>query len=206
MQLNELQQEPNIDVEGLVTRDIDAKIGLLSLTDSCDNIRMWSLYASSHTGYVIGFDGTSEFFKHGEQPSNTDVPMYDRDDGFYADMGYARKVRYTEDRPARSSLMTTSVSDFLWTKSIEWSYECEWRVARFLDEADETIDCQGQKICLFSIPPACITTVIYGNRLRPEHKERLQRALSHNKELERVTQLETKRSTSKYSLEVVPVT
>ena len=43
--------------------EIDAKLGVLSLSRRWDSSLMWSHYTSSHTGFCVGFDRDHEFFQ-----------------------------------------------------------------------------------------------------------------------------------------------
>ncbi|EPJ44297.1 MAG: hypothetical protein OFPII_35920 [Osedax symbiont Rs1] len=46
---------------GIAHQDFDM-YGILSMTERIDNLLMWSHYADSHTGFVIGFDPSHDFF------------------------------------------------------------------------------------------------------------------------------------------------
>lgn len=95
----------------LVTIDWLSQIGILFLTESNDDLLMWSHYASNHTGVCIGLDSDKEPFDS------------------------AQTVEYTADR-----LLTTAnvaalsdeelVRQILFRKSRQWAYEREWRVVK----------------------------------------------------------------------------
>jgi Protein of unknown function (DUF2971) len=57
--------------------------GILCLTETADDPVMWTHYAHNHTGFVVGFDGRSEFFRddarqlgpvHYTEPGTVDLP------------------------------------------------------------------------------------------------------------------------------------
>ena len=97
--------------------------GVLSLTERPDNLVMWAHYADQHRGFVIGFDS-----KH---------PWFEASDAFRVNV--LAKVRYANDRPSKG-LKTLTLEDTYLTKSLDWSYEEEWRMFRFLGLADQCID------------------------------------------------------------------
>lgn len=85
------------------------KVGVLSLSKSCDNVVMWSHYAESHTGLCLGFSP-------GKNPD------------FFA---RAQPVDYVVEYPDIEMLRDPSerqVEAFLLTKAIGWKYEDEWRI------------------------------------------------------------------------------
>jgi hypothetical protein len=60
-------------------------------------------------------------------------------------------VPYTEESPD---------VDIFFTKNEDWHYQAEWRIVRFLKDANS----QPQpSIHLFSIPPNCIQEIIFGS-------------------------------------------
>jgi hypothetical protein len=67
-------------------RQLGGILGILCLSEKPDNPLMWAHYASSHTGFAVGFDPEHSFF---HQRRNDD-------DQF----GYLRKVRYSHNRPS----------------------------------------------------------------------------------------------------------
>jgi hypothetical protein len=90
--------------------DIQSKvdqIGILSMTEMCDDLLMWAHYANSHHGLCLGF-----------RISDTD-PFF----------GRALKVEYSADRsefdPVDDELRFSR--KVILTKSEHWCYEKEWR-------------------------------------------------------------------------------
>jgi len=122
-------------------------IGVLSLTESNNNILMWSHYARSHKGFCIGFDTNSDFFNR----KRSDV------DEFY----HLRKVKYDKVRPNKLISQLNAVNMFL-TKSIDWEYEKEWRMCSLLEDCDKTIESVPYPIHLFKFPESAVKEVILG--------------------------------------------
>ena len=130
-------------------------LGILSLSEDPTSLLMWSHYAQSHEGFVIGFDCTHSHFN--EKRSEKD------------EFGYARKVEYRQKRPNAALSSLDGVEVFL-VKAVEWAYEREWRVLRPLPNANQRIETGGFPVCLFSFPPACVAEVITGARMN--HRDR----------------------------------
>lgn len=118
-----LQETPS-DWSQTVHQRLTKYIGALCLTETFDNLLMWSHYAKNHKGIVIGFD----IDKFPKQPIE------------------AQPIIYAENYPTSDIVETTS--EFIgrntikidnplddtfircnyFTKSVAWSYEKEWRI------------------------------------------------------------------------------
>lgn len=87
-------------------------IGILSLSENCMNILMWSHYSDLHKGFVVGL--------------NTESLM---DDG---EFDFLKRVVYQHDYPIISGNdeMETRFQNKFFTKSEFWSYEDEWRFSK----------------------------------------------------------------------------
>lgn len=113
-----------------------AKWGVLCLALEPDNILMWSHYAASCSGVCVEID--TRVFNHIEA------------------------VRYSAVRPVINALpgaesAQSAVTKAIYTKSIHWEYEREWRA----------IDNQGCQV----LPATAITKVVFGVNCRPETRE-----------------------------------
>ncbi|WP_260563522.1 DUF2971 domain-containing protein [Alteromonas sp. KS69] len=133
-------------------------IGVLSLTESNNNILMWSHYARSHKGFCVGFDTNSDFFNR----KRSDV------DEFY----HLREVKYDKARPNKLISQLNAVNMFL-TKSIDWEYEKEWRMCSVLEDCDKTIDSKPYPIHLFKFPESAVKEVILGACMENSVKDNL---------------------------------
>jgi hypothetical protein len=143
---------------------------ILSLTEKSDNLLMWSHYAKSHEGFVIGFKTSDPFlFRHGSKPHGANSLM---------------KVHYSRKRPKLKYLTEVGLAEMYFTKSREWAYEQEWRmftpmpaeeVAEMLEAALRSLAESGKlpakhdyPIQLFDFGPVAVSQVILGCRASTE--------------------------------------
>jgi len=132
-------------------KQVDAAVGILSLTENPNNLLMWSHYGSSHGGMVLEFDSRNEFFNRRRSSS----------DEFY----HLRKVAYSHKRP-QVDLLRTSCLELLLTKSQEWSYEAEWRMMLPIQDCHEL----SPALHVQAIPSGCLKTIIFGANTSPEFR------------------------------------
>ena len=122
-------------------------VGVLSLSETPNNLLMWAHYAAGHTGFVLALDGSSDFFKK---------------DGALLGCAKPEPVEYKLKRP-RIKIEEISqepvLRDIFFVKSLDWKYEKEWRYLKFLNEANKQL---GDDMHLFRLPPKCIMSVILG--------------------------------------------
>ena len=132
-------------------------IGMHCLTEEPDSMLMWSHYGDSHRGFCI---------------------QYGRDEGTMLDT-IAKPVEYTDSYPSLSyddlekigGGGNDSTSEFLWlTKSSQWSYENEWRIAHS----------QGDVALNFDFP---ITGIVFGMRMPEDKRIELRNILAGHKDL-----------------------
>src|ERR1051325_3426275 len=148
------------------------EIGVLSLTAVCNDIPMWAHYAQSNKGFVIEFDGAHDFFT---KSTDSDY-LFD----------HLYEVTYSEERPGSCSLFDERLmDDVLFVKSERWKDEREWRLLQPLEsgrrlekEGEVILDDYEQPIYLFSLPPSCITGIIFGSRMSNANKSEMCRILS----------------------------
>lgn len=91
-----------------VTTDWMKSVGVLCLSTQPEDLLMWAHYASNHSGLCVGFD--------------SDVGLF----------GSARGVKYSNERPLVRAIDLSRNEDalidgVLFTKSLHWKYEAEWR-------------------------------------------------------------------------------
>jgi hypothetical protein len=158
-------------VRAFLEEKFDQLLGILSLTEKPDNLLMWSHYAASHEGFVIGFDSNHSYFDHRKS---------ERDE-----FRWLRKVDYRRDRPNAPLNALDGVDVFL-VKSKAWEYEQEWRIMLPIAEATEVVPGEPLPICLFDFPPDAVTEVIIGSRMQEMHKLRLRAILKQRTELANV--------------------
>jgi len=92
--------------------DWNNKIGLLSLSETNENILMWSHYANNHKGFVVGIDTNDLATKH--------------------NFDYIEPIKYTETYPIINGTTETTERFYskFFTKSELWNYEKEWRISK----------------------------------------------------------------------------
>jgi hypothetical protein len=133
-----------------IRKDLENDFGILSLTSKPTNYLMWSHYANSHKGFVIGF-GTKELKEFLQSSLCTAI--------------------YSNELP-RISLFG-GVADFhktlLATKSKVWEYEDEYRITK-VHAANKP----------FIIPKSIIKEVYLGCKMDQEKKNRIIEYLKEN--------------------------
>lgn len=105
--------------------------GVISLSETYDNLLMWSHYADEHRGAVfeltIDSDNPNSLFVHAP-PSNT------------PEAKHFGKVDYRKFRSYQDEVSSESIPDirrhYIFTKSDEWMYEKEQRFAFHHSQAD----------------------------------------------------------------------
>ena len=126
--------------------------GVLSLTAKRDSIPMWTHYAESHRGFVIGFDTKSAFFSEAIKADKLARVDYQKD-----------RVSLTRGLEAAS---WTHPDAIFTTKSTEWEYEEEWRWLELAppEGAEVVTASNGELVFLRPLPPESVCEVILGCR------------------------------------------
>lgn len=161
------------------------QLGILSLTETPDNLLMWAHYAASHEGFVVGFDESHPYFNCAKSAGD--------------DLRRLSKVKYAEKRPSLPMNQLT-VDDVLLTKSRQWESEKEWRILRPLLEADKVIEASPYPIHLFSFPPEIIRAIILGCRISAELKTKIIQIVSEQKKYSNVDGFQAALDDQEYKL------
>lgn len=133
--------------------------GVLSLSRSRNNLLMWSHYAQSHTGFVIGFDETHEFFHQNDALNRVTSPV----DVTYSDI--KQPIDFNDNGIDIFRKMLTQ-------KSNDWAYEQEVRVFKSnLLGLNGDDDGYGNRVSLIDIPPDAITEILIGANASPKFKQ-----------------------------------
>jgi len=130
---------------------VSPEFGLICLSARFDDILMWAHYTRGHSGFVIGFNTSHEFFFKG-------VPTYEieyRTERVLIGHYYDHRDR---DREV--------IRELICRKSPHWSYEHEWRQLRRLAECERVPDANRPGKSLFYTPivPEAIAEIIIGCR------------------------------------------
>ena len=136
---------------------INSYIGILSLSQTNNDILMWSHYCNSHSGVVLKLNVDHSFFQHLDKvtyPNSKERP---------------RIKLSRRDYTQKESL--DLYQKVFFSKSPDWSYEKEFRDYKALVTGDNTgeIDDSGFPIILFSFPQEIIEGVIFGTRVDSEN-------------------------------------
>jgi hypothetical protein len=129
---------------------IDKHIGIFCLSKNPESLLMWSHYGNSHKGVLIEFDDNHSFFHQKEfETENKDL------DSLY---GRVFPVLYRRNRP-NIEFLEKDLSEIIFTKSIDWSYEEEHRMIMPLKKANQIIK---KNIFLFEVPSDAIKAIYFG--------------------------------------------
>jgi hypothetical protein len=123
-------------------------VGVLSLSQTRENLLMWAHYTKQHTGFVIGFD-----INH---PAWTDMQRRQ------GPPGEPTKIIYSADRPAPATMSAITPEHIWYTKSSEWTYEQEWRFTRLVRTAKKKLTVGDLEIPLFEFPKEAVSEVVLG--------------------------------------------
>lgn len=119
--------------------------GILSLTDNESSLQMWAHYASGHTGFLIEFELTNQFFDpEGRRPF----------------MIGPNNVDYGKSPPV---CPVSDLNAFL-HKGADWGPEREWRMFAVLEDAPE----KWGDLHLFHLPPTAVKAIYLGCRMSEE--------------------------------------
>ena len=136
----------------------------LCLSRSRSNLLMWAHYTDCHRGFVIGFDTDSEFFKCGAFGGLREVT--------YANI--RARVPEKDGRYATQEELDSYNNSVFFTKSRDWAYEKELRIAGHPQEADCVAGKpNGWDICLFRFPLAAVREIIVGTPMTEDNLARI---------------------------------
>jgi len=133
---------------------------IMSLSRRWNSALMWAHYATSHSGFCLGFRRNHKFF-------NILTP-----------------VMYLNQRPKIMSAQALSTAEHivaLCTKSPDWRYEEEERLVCNFDGAKTVIDCKPYPIALFEVPHDALAEIILGIRIDRDTKKVIMKAAARLK-------------------------
>lgn len=168
---------------------MNSEVGVLCVSENNKSILMWSHYSASHTGFVLGFDGENDFFK--QRPHEP------------KEIGELRPVTYASER-VRINFPPSDTDpspDIFFTKNQEWAYQQEWRILRFLKDADQT---PSDKIHLFAIPCSAIREVIFGSMAPTDLILDLVLSREPNPDLRHIQFYQAKLSPNRFQMDIIP--
>ena len=166
--------------------------GILSLSETPDNLLMWAHYAEGHTGFVLVLDGSHDFFK-----------------GNNTLLGFAKPepVEYRSERP-RMKIEETSeeaaMQEIFFVKGLNWKYEKEWRYLKALNNADKRLG-DVSDVNLFRLPPICIRGVILGCNSTEELQNGINELQRYDSEFEHLLIQQAHGSQTHYRLDATEI-
>jgi len=177
-----------------VYKHINETYGILSLTTSRNNLVMWSHYADSHKGIVVGFTVSHPYFFnskdfHAVEYKAERISLSSND-------GYLRLAG--KDLPTGSDFRDLADQLFL-RKDPDWRYEKEWRMIKRLDKASTSL--AGGSVCLFEIPPDAIKILILGAQISQPSREKIISLIVSSKKWTHVQIFQASLSDSRFGLE-----
>ncbi|MCP3964594.1 MAG: DUF2971 domain-containing protein [bacterium] len=145
--------------------------GIMSFSETHDNLLMWAHYGKDFQGYVFGFDPQ-------------DLPFAWRE----ANPTFAlRRVTYAKERPTLSLeevVVDSPEGELLrkWfsTKADVWSYEKEWRIFKYLSNKDHVIPTETYPIHLVELDVKKLKCLILGPRSSKELKRAIRDICDEN--------------------------
>lgn len=168
--------------------------GLLSLSETPDNLLMWAHYAEGHTGFVLVLDGSHDFFKG-------DIALH----------GFAKPVpvEYRLKLPhltIEETYKETIMPEIFFVKSLNWQYEKEWRYLKFRANANKRFT-DGNKldVNLFKLPSKCIIGVILGCYRSQELEDKILELQREDPEFSHLVIRQARASETHYRLEIMEI-
>ena len=153
---------------------LDQNFGILSLSETSTEVRMWGHYADGGRGFLIEFDPKHSWLQ---------AKREERDS-----FRHTRPAIYVSSRPDKYLLDVTDL-DFLYTKWDVWRDEMEWRILRCFNDAAKKCtdhDPYGNDVLLFAIPPDSIKSVILGFSASHDFETAIRSILAKNATLNHV--------------------
>jgi hypothetical protein len=139
--------------------------GVFSMSRVNDNLLMWSHYASSHAGFVLGLDETHEFFHHDNVRGKPTCPQ---------------NVVYSSLRNAAQ--VVDFERELLYRKSIDWAYEEEVRLVKdFEIDIPKIRGYPLDKVHLYCLPSECIKEVYIGANMTKPNRDDVLELISSRK-------------------------
>jgi hypothetical protein len=166
------------ELERIHTGEYEANAGfagIFSMTLERDNVLMWSHYAQSHSGFVVGLDA---------ELLNEDIPCV------------ITRVVYQEEYPivlpaSNAADQIMDLVNVLNTKAALWAYEQEIRLIK-----------GGGAMQTYPFRPEVVREVILGCKMSPQHRSEI---LAITNQLPAVSVFEARVNNEAFALDIVPL-
>lgn len=172
--INEFPEQVEEQIAIKINQDFNRRFGILCLSETNDNLTMWSHYSQNHEGFVIGFNSESPFFD--QRKNKMDL------------IRLLTKVNYLDERPELQlyNIKKTSqelgeyiIKYSLLTKSVHWELEKEWRIILDLKNADTVKEFDNKNIFLFKYPSSMLTSIYLGVKIDEVLKKKILQIVSN---------------------------
>ncbi len=156
---------------------------ICSLSETCDNVLMWSHYANKNAGMCLVFNS----HKAGLVRDNVvPVQYYDR---YPSDLVDARRI---DD-------LGMLTKQLLASKSSDWSYEREWRAFMVNNNSGDADEMKG---ALYKYDPSLLSGVVLGINTKSSDIERVKLAITKGKFPRRINLYKARENKDSFSIAV----
>jgi hypothetical protein len=185
------------DAESRAQNALGDRFGILSLSETANNLLMWSHYADHHRGFAFVF--------------NADHPFFRGSSAGIGKLGVVQPVTYVSTRPSAAMFTPTlslsrfvdqMIHDLFWVKNAEWQYEREWRLIYPLDRPKLYPHTEVGTCHLFPFPREALTAVIVGARVSAKTLGEVESLITTTPELRHIELRRRRVSNSLFNLEV----
>lgn len=184
------------DFLDIISRNRDENFGVLSLTEDCLNLLMWSHYADSHKGICVGIKVSA--LGDRRIPDSSDWRV----------LAGLHKMEYVSQYPETDVGKTDSFLDIvdkqLSTKCEEWKYEKEWRglmMTRGKPFCEKLLDSDR----IMNLGPDAIERVVLGKRTPDVVAKEISELIRGSNERPQLFRAERKYDSFKLYLEKVQI-
>lgn len=203
-----------------IYRFLNDRIVGLSLTENKDNLLMWSLYANDHKGLMIEFDTKHKFFTKNNRilfKTNYDQKRFEVETIQFANS----VIKLVDSIETQQKLTEKELNELplIFSKSIDWIYENEWRLITSAQFAKNFKSFQKRKfeinltgdaplnrfynndfLALFDIPLTCIKSIYCGLRVSKNLAKQLYLLKHNNQEFSHINLFNTEMSEQYFQL------
>ena len=145
--------------------ELKTNVGIACFSEAFDSLLMWSHYANNHSGICVEYN----LLDMNRHVSYSPVPVIYSSDRVFIDKISIDTIEYD----AMKSLINCTT-----TKSLEWSYEREWRIIQDNSACGERWDANNKGALLDMIFPH---SVIMGCMIQPAFEDSVKRFCEINK-------------------------
>jgi hypothetical protein len=153
------------EAKNLMPHNVASNLAVLSLTDVPNNEIMWSHYADSHYGLLIGFDSEHPSFEN-----NFKVKYFSQE---------RRPKILVPDENLNESQKKEIVTSIFGVKNNSWEYENEYRILAPINTLidSEKKDSKGNLIYKKNLYPEAISCIVYGHLMKKEMRQKIENML-----------------------------